>query len=119
MSDVTSRSWHMYVEDMKTFIQRAMSYTAGMEYRNFLESGITYDATIRNIELIGEAATKIPAEIRARFPDVPWRMVIATRNRLIHGYLGIDDDVLWNIIRNELPSLLDALSKIDIPDNEL
>ena len=56
-----------------------------------------YDATVRNIELVGEAATHVPESIRQSHPEIPWRMIIATRNQLIHGYLGIDDDVLWSI----------------------
>jgi uncharacterized protein with HEPN domain len=51
---------------------------------------LVYDATVRNLELIGEAATHIPDEVRKANPDIPWRMVIATRNRLIHGYLGLE-----------------------------
>ncbi|CAA9374556.1 MAG: Protein of unknown function DUF86, BT0167 group [uncultured Chloroflexia bacterium] len=49
---------------------------------------------MRNLELIGEAATHIPDSVLQAHPDIPWRMVIATRNRLIHGYLGIDNDLL-------------------------
>jgi len=59
--------------------------------------------------LIGEAATHIPAEIRAANPQIPWRQIIATRNRLIHGYLGIDDDTLWSIVEADIPALLLAL----------
>jgi uncharacterized protein with HEPN domain len=76
-------------------------------------SGLTYDATLRNLELIGEAATHIPDEVRAAHPKIPWRMIIATRNRLIHGYLGIDDDdTLWSIIRDDVPELLPLLKDL-------
>lgn len=64
---------------------------------------------MRNLELIGEAATHIPDEIRQANPQIPWRLIIATRNRLIHGYLGIDNDTLWSIIRSDIPSLLPQL----------
>jgi len=63
----------------------------------------------RNLELIGEAATHIPDEVRAATTHVPWRMIIATRNRLIHGYLGIDNDTLWSIIHDDVPQLLPKL----------
>jgi uncharacterized protein with HEPN domain len=62
--------------------------------------------------LIGEAATHIPDDVRAANPAIPWRMVIATRNRLIHGYLGLDDNTLWSIIRDEIPELLSLLAKL-------
>ena len=64
---------------------------------------------MRNLELIGEAATHIPEAIRADHPQIPWRKVIATRNRLIHGYLGIDNDTLWSIIQTDIPALLHNL----------
>ena len=64
------------------------------------------DATIRNLELIGEAATHVPEAARLAAPMVPWRKVIATRNRLIHGYLGIDDDTVWSIVVTDVPELL-------------
>ena len=69
-------------------------------------SGLNYDATLRNLELIGEAATHVPDAIRAAHPQVPWRLVVATRNRLIHGYLGIDNDTLWSIVVSDVPALL-------------
>jgi uncharacterized protein with HEPN domain len=70
------------------------------------------DATVRNIELIGEAATHLPAAVRQAAKSIPWRMVIATRNQLIHGYAGIDDDVLWSIIETDIPALLIALREL-------
>ncbi|QIT57249.1 DUF86 domain-containing protein [Aquisalimonas sp. 2447] len=73
---------------------------------------LTYDATLRNLELIGEAATHIPDEVRSIHPEVPWRMIIATRNRLIHAYLGIDDDTIWSIIQDDIPKLLRLLRAI-------
>ena len=71
-----------------------------------------YDATLRNLELIGEAATHIPDEIRAEHSDIPWRMIVATRNQLIHAYLGIDNDTLWSIIRDDVPELVIQLREL-------
>ena len=67
---------------------------------------------MRNLELIGEAAPHVPDTVRSASPEVPWRQLIATRNRLIHGYLGIDNDTLWSIVRDDLPVLLPALRKL-------
>lgn len=66
-------------------------------------------ALLRNLELIGEAASHVPDVVRAAHPQVPWRLVIATRNRLIHGYLGIDNDTLWSIVVTDVPALLLSL----------
>ncbi len=112
MSDVFVREWRFYIDDMIDFSQKVLVYTDGLDQDSFVESGLNYDATLRNIELIGEAATHIPAEIRADHPEIPWRMIIATRNRVIHGYLGIDNDILWSIICDEVPVLLSLLKSI-------
>lgn len=109
---MSRREWGFYLTDMIGFAEKALEYTNGLNQAQFIHSAITYDATLRNIELIGEAATHIPDEVRAAHPDIPWRMIIATRNRLIHGYLGIDNDTVWSIIQEELPQLVDRLSSL-------
>ncbi len=109
MSESSQREWRFYIDDMLEFAEKVLSYTEGMEQDSFVASGLTYDATLRNLELIGEAATHIPDEIRDTYSDIPWRMIIATRNRLIHGYLGIDDDILWSIVRDDVPGLVEGL----------
>lgn len=106
------RLWTFYIEDMIRFTEKAIAYCAGLNRTTFVTNTLVYDATLRNLELIGEAATRIPAPVREGYPDIPWRQVIATRNRLIHGYLGIDDDILWSIIRDDLPRLLDQLGAL-------
>lgn len=109
MSKMSEREWRFYIDDMLKFASNAIVYCEGMSQDVFVASGLNYDATLRNIELIGEAATHIPDEIRAQYPEIPWRMIVATRNRLIHGYLGVDDDTVWSIITDELPELLAQL----------
>jgi len=112
MSESPAREWRFYLGDMIDFCGRVLEYTAGLGQAGFVARGLTYDATLRNLELIGEAATHIPDEVRAAHPEIPWRMIIATRNRLIHGYLGIDDDTLWSIIQDEVPKILPLLSAL-------
>lgn len=79
---------------------------------------MTYDATVRNLELIGEAATRIPAAVREFAPHIQWRQIVAIRNRLIHGYLGIDNDTLWSVIQEDVPSLLVELIALKKADDE-
>ena len=83
-----------------------------MHQAGFVADTLTYDATLRNLELIGEAATHIPSEVREAHSEIQWRDIIATRNRLAHGYLGIDNDVIWDIIQNDVPKLLPALRNL-------
>jgi len=112
MSDASEREWRFYLDDMIDFAGKVLAYTDGLDQARFVASGITYDATLRNLELIGEATTHIPDEVRVAHPEIPWRMIIATRNRLIHGYLGVDDDILWSIIQDDVPELLPLLKAL-------
>jgi uncharacterized protein with HEPN domain len=113
MSDASApREWRLYVEDMVAFCDKVLGYTQGLDRATFTVDPMRYDATLRNLELIGEAATHVPDVIRSTANDVPWRMVVALRNRLIHGYLGVDDDTLWSIVRDDLVPLRAALVKV-------
>ena len=113
VSDVASeREWRFYVDDMIRFAERVLEYTHGLDRDGFVAAPIVYDAALRNLELIGEAAGRVPADIRERAPGIPWRRVIATRNRLAHAYLGIDDDTLWSIVRDDVPALLTELRRL-------
>jgi uncharacterized protein with HEPN domain len=114
MSNSPQREWRFYITDMIRFAERVISYTDGLDQTSFVTSGLVYDATIRNLELIGEAATHIPDNVRLLHPNIPWRQIIATRNRLIHGYLGIDNDTLWSIIRHDIPALLPELRTLSL-----
>lgn len=109
---MSEREWRFYVDDMIGFAEKVLTYTEGFDQGRFEASGLTYDATVRNLELLGEAATHIPPEIREGCPAIAWRQVIATRNRLIHGYLGIDNDILWSIIEQDIPDLLPQLQAL-------
>ena len=71
-----------------------------------------YDAVLRNLELIGEAATHVPENLRQPAPEIAWRQIVGTRNRLAHAYLGIDSDTVWLIISGSVPTLLLQLRKM-------
>ena len=107
-----SREWRFHVQDMIDFCQRVLSYTDGMDQNTFVNNSLVYDATLRNLELIGEAATQIPDTARDAHPEIPWRAIIGTRNRVIHAYLGIDDDIIWSIIHDDIPAMLPDLHKL-------
>jgi hypothetical protein len=112
MSNGADREWRFYVDDMIGFAERVLAYSDGFNQQDFVASGLNYDATIRNLELIGESATHIPDIVRIAHPQIAWRQIIATRNKLIHAYLGIDNDTLWSIIQQDVPKLLEQLEGI-------
>lgn len=72
-------------------------------------------ALVRLLEIVGEAAARVPATDRAAHPAIPWPQIVALRNRLIHGYDSVDFDILWNIVRRDLPPLVAALERIISP----
>ena len=72
---------------------------------------------VRLLEIVGEAAGRTPAEERSLFPGIPWPEIVSLRNRLIHGYDSVDFDILWNIITNDLPPLIEKLDKIITSEN--
>ena len=100
------REWRFYVKDMLEFGEKVLSYTDGMDEAAFIADALTYDGTLRNIELIGEAAPHVPNHVREAHPEIEWRAVIGVRNRLAHGYLQISDSVIWSIIQDAIPELL-------------
>jgi uncharacterized protein with HEPN domain len=71
MSDATAREWRFYIDDMIAFAEKVVAYTAGLDQARFVASGLNYDATVRNLELIGEAATHVPNAARTANPQVP------------------------------------------------
>ena len=109
---MSEREWRFYLDDMLRFAEDVLKFTEGFDQPRFVATDLNYDATLRKLELIGEAATHIPTEVREANPGIPWRLIIATRNRLIHAYLGIDNDTLWSIIRDDVPALRDELKQL-------
>ena len=79
-----------------------------MEFPNFSSDRRTILAVVRALEIIGEATRHIPASTRRRFPQVPWQDMVAMRNKLIHEYYGVDLEVLWRTVKEDLPPLADA-----------
>ena len=103
------REWRLYVEDMVRFGEKVLSYTEGLDEKAFFSDDVRYDAVLRNLELIGEAATHVPVRVREAHPDVPWRAIVGIRNRPAHGYLGISDSVIWTTVQDAVPQLLPPL----------
>lgn len=106
------RSWRLFIQDMIESCKKVQSYTDGLDHEAFSADTLVYDATLRNLVLIGEAANHIPSDIREAHPEIQWRRVIATRNRLAHGHSRIDDDVIWDVIRTDVPRMLHDLRNL-------
>ena len=107
-----ARDWRLYIQDMIEFGERVLFYAQGLDQAGFIADMRTYDATLRNIELIGEAATRVPVRVREAHPEIEWRRIVGTRNRVAHAYLGIDNDVVWDVIQTDIPELLPGLRRL-------
>ena len=111
-ADQPPREWRFYIVDMIEFAEKVLAYTQDVDQDTLVADPLRYDAVLRNLELIGEAATHIPGHVRAAHPDVPWRAIVGLRNRLAHGYLTISDGVVWTTIQEAVPSLVPSLRSV-------
>jgi uncharacterized protein with HEPN domain len=82
------------------------------DFEKYQADDKTIDAVVRNVEIIGEAANNLTREFRANTTNIEWRKIIATRNRIIHGYATVDLEIIWNITQNDLPKLKTEIEKI-------
>ena len=103
------REWRFRIENMIEFCEQVLEFTAGMDEADFFSNSLVNKATLHNIALIGEAARHVPEDVRSDYTEIPWVSMISTRNRIIHDYLGIDDDMVWEIVRTDIPALLPQL----------
>jgi uncharacterized protein with HEPN domain len=106
-----SRSWNLFLDDIIAACRFVDEFTRGMTQEGFLADPKTYWATIKMIEIIGEASRHIPEDARAQLPEVEWPNMIATRNVFAHRYFGIDEDILWDVVQTDIPELHDHIQQ--------
>ena len=106
------RDYSVYLRDILEAVRKIRAYTAGMSLQSFAADSKSLDAVVRNLEVIGEGAKKIPEDMRARSAEVDWKKVSGLRDILIHEYFGVDAEIVWDIIENKLRALEQGVERI-------
>ena len=106
------RDPRLYLDDILEAIIQIQEYISGVDFVNFEQDRKTQDAVVRNLEIIGEAAGRLPESIKAGAADIEWRKIIGLRNILAHEYFSVSLPVVWDIVQNKLDSLEIATRKL-------
>ena len=106
------RDYFLFLEDIVNRIEKIELFTADMNFEDFQNDEKTISACIREIEVIGEAVKQIPKEIRQKFGDLPWSLMAKMRDKLIHWYFEIDEEIVWKVIVDKLPDIKVRVAEI-------
>jgi len=109
---MSKRAPKLYFDDIITAIDDIENFTQGMTFETFENDKKTVQAVVRSLEIIGEAANHLPQEIKEKYPDIPWRDMISMRNKVLHEYFGVDEEVLWQTITEDLLPLKEKIKKL-------
>src|SRR5262245_30813510 len=109
---MSRRATPLLVDDIWEAIEKVERYVAGLDHDTFIKDDKTIDSVVRNLEIIGEAANRLPEDFRTQHPEVEWRKIVGLRNRIVHDYFNIDVEIVWEIIQKDLPNLKLKLSRI-------
>ena len=102
---MSKREDTIILEDIRGAINRILLYSRDLGYDDFITDMKTQDAIVRNIEILGEAVKLLSEETKMRYPNISWKDIAGTRDKLIHDYFGVNIDVVWSIVKNDIPQL--------------
>ena len=102
-----------FIEHILLCIDKIQEYTKNLTAQEFNNNELIQDAVIRNIEIIGEATKKISKDLKSQYRDIPWKEMSGMRDKLIHDYFGVDVDVVWKTVNEDIPYLKSLIENID------
>jgi len=108
---MSKREILLLLEDILEASKKILSYTSNMSFDDFIADDKTIDAVVRNFEIIGEAANRVPEDFKSEHPEVEWRRMTGLRNRIIHEYFGVDYAMVWKIKEENIPELGDFIQQ--------
>lgn len=106
------RTPEFFLQDILECIEKIIKYSKDLSYNDFKENSLVIDAVTRNFEIIGEAAKYIPESLKEKYPTLPLKEMVGMRNILIHDYLGVDYQSVWQTIEEDLPFAKNIIEKI-------
>jgi len=109
---MSKRPVDLLLDDICEAIDRIEQYISGMSFDVFSKDRKSVDAVVRNLEIIGEASNRLPADFKDSHSQIEWHKVVGLRHRIVHEYFGIDLQIVWQILQKDLPSLRQAISQI-------
>ena len=109
---MSKRNIKLFLQDISNSIDKIQKYISGLSFDSFKENDLVIDAVLRNLEVIGEAARNIPEDFRSRYSMIPWKRIVAFRNVVIHEYFGVDLEIVWTIVKENLPELKEKIELI-------
>jgi uncharacterized protein with HEPN domain len=98
--------------DISEAVNRTTNYVNNVTYEKFVDDIKTQDAVVRNIEIIGEAAKNISNKIKDKYAIIPWKSLAGMRDKLIHQYFGVNIDIVWHVVKEELPEIIFQIDEI-------
>ena len=101
-----------YLRDILDAVDEVASFIEGMSFEEFVKDRKTLNAVVRSIEIIGEASKHIPASLRGKYAELPWKEITGMRDKLIHGYFGMDYETIWKAAREDVPSLKEVIQRM-------
>lgn len=102
---MSKRESTLYLQDILISIVKIEGYIKGLSREAFYNNEQVLDAVVRNLEIIGEAANNVPKEILIKYPNIPWSDMVSMRNKILHEYFGVDEEIVWKTITEDLPEL--------------